>query len=57
MKKQLTGFARMSFGPLLYIVTGDVRPPAAGDFLRPVLSMLCGAAGPAAVIAHGGPGD
>lgn len=55
MKKQLTGFAWMFFGLLLYIVMGGVWLPAVGDYLWPVLSMLCGVVGLVIVIRRSGP--
>lgn len=54
MKKQLTGFAWMFFGLLLYIVMGGVWLPAVGDYIWPVLSMLCGVTGLVMAIRHGG---
>ena len=57
MKKQLTGFAWMFFGLLLYTVMGGIWLPAAGDYLWPVLSMLCGITGLVIVIRRGAPRD
>ena len=57
MKKQLTGFAWIFFGHLLYMTMGDVWLPAVGDYIWPVLSVLCGVIGLVTVIVHSGPGD
>ena len=57
MKKQLTGFAWIFFGLLLYIAMGDVWLPAVGDSIWPVLSVLCGAVGLVTVIVHSSHGD
>lgn len=57
MKKQLSGFAWMLFGLMLYIVMGDVWLPAVGDYIWPALAMLCGLIGLVTVIRRGGPED
>lgn len=57
MKKQPAGFAWMFFGLLLYTATGGVWLPAVGDWLWPVLFMLCGIAGLVTVIRHSGSGN
>ena len=54
MKKQLNGFAWMFFGLLLYVVMGGVWLPAVGDYIWPVLSMLCGVTGLVTVLRHSG---
>ena len=47
----------MFFGLLLYTVMGGIWLPAAGDYLWPVLSMLCGITGLVIVIRRGAPRD
>lgn len=57
MRKQLAGFAWMFFGLLLYVVMGGVWLPAVGDYIWPVLALLCGLFGLVTVIRHSGPED
>lgn len=57
MRRQLPGFAWMLFGLMLYIVMKDVWLPAVGDYIWPVLFMVCGVTGLVMVVLRGGSGD
>ena len=57
MRRQLPGFAWMLFGLMLYIVMKDVWLSAVGDYIWPVLFMVCGVAGLVMVVLRGGSGD